>query len=112
MKKKVSLIIANWNTKELLERNLPAVVCASEKLKEQLEEIIVVDDGSTDDSIFFIKENFPLITVYPLKKNHGFHRAVNYGVEKSSGEIILLLNSDIEPDPDAIPPLIKHFDTK
>ncbi len=110
MKKKVSLIIANWNTKELLERNLPAVVCASERLKEQLEEIIVVDDGSTDDSVVFIKKKFPSITLYPLKKNHGFHRAVNYGAEKSSGEIILLLNSDIEPGPDAIPPLIKHFD--
>ena len=110
MEKKVSIIIPNWNTKELLARNLPAVLGASERLGKHLEEIIVVDDGSTDNSISFITENFPSIIVYPLNQNRGFHRAINYGVEKSRGTIVLLLNSDIEPHPQAFPPLIKHFD--
>jgi len=110
MEKRVSIIIPNWNTKELLARNLPAVLLAAEKLKEQLEEIIVVDDGSTDDSVSFIQKNFSSITVYPFKQNRGFHQAINYGVKKSTGTIVLLLNTDIEPHPDAFLPLLKHFD--
>lgn len=110
MKKSVSIVIPNWNGKELLKKNLPAVITASHKLGESLREVIIVDDGSTDGSAEWAQNAFPAVTVIALEKNVGFHRATNTGFTKSSGEIVILLNSDIEPAPDAFSPLIPHFD--
>lgn len=110
MEKSVSIVIPNWNGKELLKKNLPAVINASQKLGGSLREIIIVDDGSTDGSAEWAQEAFPAVTVIALEKNVGFHRATNTGFTKSSGKIVILLNSDIEPAPDAFSPLIPHFD--
>ncbi|MBU1863460.1 MAG: glycosyltransferase [Candidatus Omnitrophica bacterium] len=107
----VSIVIPNWNGKELLKKNLPAVLHAAEKLAVPFIETIVVDDGSTDRSDIFIKENFPAIQCLKLKTNKGFHQATNIGVQKSTGTIVILLNTDMEPHPDAFIHLIKHFDT-
>ena len=109
MKNSVSIVIPNWNGKELLAKNLPSVLHAAEKIRPLLKEIIVVDDGSTDGSVSFLEQRFPSVTICPLSRNQGFHRATNIGFTKSCGDIVILLNSDIEPHPDAFPPLVEHF---
>lgn len=110
MNKTVSIVIPNWNGKDLLAKNLPAVITAGKNLGNNLTEIIVVDDGSTDDSTDFVRTHFPEVIVVGLPQNIGFHKATNTGFEVSEGDIVILLNSDIEPEPDAFVHLLPHFD--
>ena len=53
---KSSIVIPNYNGKELLEKNLPAVINAFENKKNNIIEVIIVDDGSSDDSVNFINQ--------------------------------------------------------
>lgn len=102
---KVSIVIPNWNGKDKLAKNLPAVL----KVKG-VNEIIVSDDASSDKSIDFIKTNFPQVTLVQRSKNGGFSSNVNTGVKASSSEFFLLLNTDAKPDPDCVQVALKHFD--
>lgn len=106
---KVSIVIPNWNGKQLLEKNLPAVVKACQKWAKTGWEIIVVDDVSTDNSVAFLKKNFSLVRVVEKRKNEGFSSTVNLGVEKAKSEIVVLLNTDVKPEVDFLSPLIPRF---
>ena len=106
--KSISIVITNWNGVDLLEKCLPSVLVAAVNLGGNYE-IIVVDDCSTDDSVQFIKTNFPQIRVISPPYNLGFQEASNYGVAESKGEIVVLLNNDIMLRPDSLPPLLDHF---
>lgn len=99
---KVSIVIPNYNGQELLKKNLPKVMVSSGNA-----EIIVVDDYSSDNSLEILKE-FP-VTVIRNEKNLGFSKTVNRGVKESSGEIVVLLNTDVVPEKDFLEPLIAHF---
>jgi len=110
MKHDVSIIIPTWNGKDLLAKYLPSVIVAAEKLGDTFKELIVVDDASTDDSDQFLRRTFPQVTIVSHSKNRGFINAINSGIGHASGSLVLLLNSDIEPHPDAFMPLIRHFD--
>lgn len=100
----VSFIIPNYNGSQLLEANLPAVIKAAQKA-----EIIVVDDASTDNSIKLVTTKFPHVKVIPLKKNHRFAIACNTGVMQASGDIIVLLNTDVVPELNFLKPLLAPF---
>ena len=103
MAQKISVIIPNYNGRELLEKNLPNVV------KNCLGcEIIVVDDGSTDNSTKFLK-SFKGIKLIAQLKNRGFASTVNNGVKSAKGELVLLLNSDVSPLPGFLDQLAAHF---
>ncbi len=109
----VSLVIPNWNGRSLIEKNI------SSWLAVGADEVIVVDDGSSDDSVEFIRNfqfpsaswrtNFQLIE---NKQNLGFARAVNRGVAVASGDIIILLNTDVKPEPGIIDAIMPHFKSK
>ncbi|MCK4649344.1 glycosyltransferase, partial [bacterium] len=75
-KRKTSIIIANWNGKYLLQDCLPSVIRAVGFDKEE-HEIIVVDNGSRDGSVKFIRSKFPHIRLISLKENIGYARANN-----------------------------------
>lgn len=108
----ISIIIPNYNGKELLEKNLPAVKNAVDNyLKEHKGkiEIVVVDDASLDESVKVLS-SLKYIRLLRNEKNHGFSSAVNRGVRESIGEIFVLLNSDVAPDENFLSPLVKHFD--
>lgn len=100
----VSIVIPNWNGRPLLEENLPKVIEASNRA-----EIIVVDDGSSDDSVGFLKQNFPNVTVVAKTRHEGFASCANVGVETAKGEIVVLLNTDVVPEKNFLPALLKHF---
>jgi GT2 family glycosyltransferase len=103
----ISIIIPNKNGAELLEKNLPSVIAASRGA-----EIIVADDNSDDGSAELLKRKFPGVRVVNNTHGKGFSGTVNTGSGIAGGEIILLLNTDIVPEPDFLMPLIRHFDDK
>ncbi len=88
-----SIIIVNWNGKEHLEKCLNTIF---EKTQYPDYEVIIVDNGSIDGSLEFIKNNYQSITLIENPKNLGFSRANNQGIRAASGEFIFLLNNDTE----------------
>ena len=106
---KISIVIPNFNGRQLLEKHLPVVIKAACGVSQAGCQIIVVDDASTDDSVAFLKKNFPEVLVIEKKKNEGFSSTVNLGVKKATGEIVVLLNTDVKPEIDFLSPLVSHF---
>jgi len=107
----ISFIIPNFNGKELLKKNLPKVLDAA-KFYGVKYEIIVIDDNSTDDSVNFLKNNYPEIKIIIHKTNQRFAASCNNGVRKASGEVIVLLNTDVVPRKNFLSHLLKHFQDK
>src|SRR3989304_9118561 len=107
---KVSIIIPNWNGKNLLEKNLPAVVNAKGNSKNNIAEIIIVDDKSTDDSIPFLESNYGSeVKIIRHRENRGFSSAVNTGVRSAKSPLICLLNTDVVPSVNFLEAAIIHF---
>jgi GT2 family glycosyltransferase len=112
---KISVIIPNYNGENLLRKNLPKVIQALEKYDDE-KEIIITDDNSVDDSEKVVseikKEIKTKITYLKSSTNTGFAGNVNRGVAKSTGEVLILLNTDVSPKEDFLKPLLKHFRNK
>lgn len=87
----IAVVILNYNGKNWLEKFLPSVVEHSDR-----SEIIVVDNGSTDDSIAFLNQKHPTIKTIVLDQNYGFTGGYNRGLEHLNHPYFVLLNSDIE----------------
>ena len=109
---KVSVVIPSYNGEELLAKNLPKVLAAKNNPKNQIKEIIIVDDGSPDGSVAMIKSRFTEVKLIKHTKNRGFSAAVNTGVRASKGDLILLLNSDVLPEDNFLEPVFKHYEDK
>lgn len=101
---KTSIIIPNFNGAELLEKNLPHV------LATQADEVIVIDDGSKDESLNVLKDFNDRIKLIVNEKNVGYGKSVNKGVSESSGDVFILLNTDTRPAPDFLQSIISHFE--
>lgn len=107
---KISIIIPVWNGRNLLEKNLPEVIKAQKNERNNIGEIILVDDASPDDSIDFVKKNFKNeVRIVRLKNNRGFSGAVNMGVYASKYPLICLLNMDVIPEKDFLESVQVHF---
>lgn len=102
-----AIVIPNWNGRDLLEKYLPSVVAAAERVAGS--EVIVVDNGSTDGSATFIREGFPEVRVVALDKNLGFGGGSNAGFRAARHDIVVLLNSDMRVEPDFLQPLLDGF---
>lgn len=87
----VSVVIVNWNTRDLLQRALGSLYSESEGVSF---ETIVVDNGSNDGSGELIRKEWPTVNLVSLPVNRGFAVANNIGFARSRGEYVLLLNSD------------------
>ncbi|MBI2600887.1 glycosyltransferase family 2 protein [Candidatus Daviesbacteria bacterium] len=103
----VSIVIPNWNGAEKLQKHLPAVLKSARH--STVAEIIVVDDKSTDQSVEIIKRDFPDVKLVQKDKNTGFSSNVNLGVKSSSGDFIVLLNSDVSPEENFLDEALPHF---
>jgi GT2 family glycosyltransferase len=104
----VSIIIPNYNGEALLKKNLPAVLEAAETYLGPCE-VIVADDASRDGSVDLIATHFPLVKLVRHHINKGFADTIHTGVRHALHEHLILLNSDVRPEPDFIVPLIAHF---
>jgi GT2 family glycosyltransferase len=115
---KISIIVPNYNGEEILKKNLPKVVEAVKNYKNGTIEIIIPDDPSTDNSPEVIQNFIASIKEKHIigktcsnrdKNERGFSKNVNRGVGLATGDILLLLNSDVTPHKDFLAPLLKHF---
>jgi GT2 family glycosyltransferase len=100
----VSIVIPNWNGINLLEKHLPTVIKNSPNT-----EIIIVDDASTDDSVNFIKNNYRQVKVVQKAIHDGYSSNINFGVKMAQGDIVVLLNTDVEPENGYLSQLLTHF---
>lgn len=102
----------NLNGESLLMKNLPFLLKAKDNPKNNIIEIIIVDDGSWDNSVKVLTSNFPSVKLIKHKKNRGFSASVNTGVRAAKGELILLINTDVVPEVNFLEPVFKHFENK
>ncbi|MEO6303690.1 MAG: glycosyltransferase family 2 protein, partial [Bacteroidia bacterium] len=97
----VAIIILNYNGKIFLEKFLPNIIQNSPGHK-----IYVADNGSTDDSISFLKENYKQVNVIDLKANYGYAKGYNLALKQVPEDYYVLLNSDVEVASNWIEPVI------
>lgn len=105
--KKVAVVILNWNGKKFLEQFLQ---CLVDNTPSALADIVIIDNASTDDSLEYLKSNFPDIKTVVLDKNYGFAGGYNRGLKEVEAEYYLLLNSDIEVTEGWLEPLVEMLD--
>lgn len=102
-----SVVIPNWNGRDLLEKYLPSVVRALEGHPDN--EVVVVDNGSSDGSAEFVREQFPQVKLVALKENLGFGGGSNAGFRAAKNDIVVLLNSDMRVEEGFLQPLLDGF---
>ncbi len=90
---KISIALLNYNGKKHLQTFLPSVVRHSDLPGV---EICLIDNGSTDDSVVFVREKYPEIEIIQLDKNYGFAGGYNRGLKEISAQYFVLLNTDVE----------------
>jgi GT2 family glycosyltransferase len=95
----LSIVIVSWNTADLTSRCLSSIAQSD---IEEVPEVVVVDNNSTDGSAARIESEFPSVTLLKQSKNLGYAAANNLGFRKTSGEFILTLNPDTRLKPDAL----------
>jgi GT2 family glycosyltransferase/glycosyltransferase involved in cell wall biosynthesis len=102
-----SVVIPNWNGRDLLEKYLPSVVAAMSGRPDN--EVIVVDNGSEDGSAAYVRGQFPQVRLLALEQNLGFGGGSNAGFRAAKNDIVVLLNSDMRVAPDFLQPLLDGF---
>lgn len=107
MKDSISVVLPNFNGRNLLEKNLPSLI---EALGGFVNEIIIVDDCSTDDSVKFLKETYPDIKLICNEVNTGFSATCNKGINAARLTLLCVVNTDVTFTPDYFANLIREFD--
>lgn len=102
----LTLVILNWNGLSLLRQCLPSVVAS---LGEG-HEVLLVDNGSTDDSVAWTKATFPQVRVLALPENLGYAGGNNAGLRAVESPFVLVLNNDVEVAPGWLPPLLTYME--
>lgn len=106
-----SIVILNYDGRHLLEECLPSVIEAVRQ-DGRTHEVVVVDNGSRDDSLEFLRESYPEVRLVPLDRNYHFAEGNNRGVESVQNDIVILLNNDVMVEPDFLRPLLDGFHDK
>ena len=104
--KKIAVVILNWNGKEMMRRFLPSVV----RYSEELAEVIVADNASTDGSLEMLKAEFPTVAHIVLDQNYGFAEGYNRALAQVDAPYLLLLNSDVEVSEGWLRPLLAYME--
>ena len=106
-----AVVILNWNGKKMLERFLPSVTAHTQGDAE----VIIADNGSTDDSLDFVRVQYPGLRIIELDKNYGFAGGYNRALQQVQADYYVLLNDDVEVTPGWIEPVVaqmqQHPDT-
>lgn len=89
----ITIVILNWNGAKLLHQFLPSII---EFSKGEGIEVVVADNGSTDESLSVIRDLFPEVTILDLKQNFGFARGYNEALRQIEADYFVILNSDVE----------------
>ena len=105
---RASLIVSTWNGRHLLETCLPRVLRAVERDGGD-HEVIVVDDASSDDTVEFVRRQFPHVRLLALTRNLRFAGANNAAARIARGDVLIFLNNDVLVEPGFLKPLLRHF---
>ncbi len=97
----VAIVILNYNTQKHLETYLPSVLAYSKGAR-----IVVADNGSPDDSVAYLRSNFPQVEVIELTQNYGFAQGYNEALKQVDAEFYVILNSDVEVTEGWLKPII------
>ena len=89
--KQTAVVILNWNGQKHLAHYMPSVVGNTPADVR----IVVADNGSTDDSVEFLKANYPSVEILQLDKKYGFAEGYNRALREIKAEYYVLLNSDV-----------------
>ena len=101
---KTAVIILNWNGAQMLRTYLPSVIAHTKGA-----EIIVADNGSTDNSLEVLAKEFPAVKTIVLDTNYGFAEGYNKAIEQVESEYVVLLNSDVEVTEGWLSPLLDYM---
>lgn len=104
---KVATAILNWNGKDWLEKFLPSVSATTYNNHQ----IVVIDNASTDDSVAFLREQYPEVKIVINSENHGFAGGYNEGLQHVEADYYAILNSDVEVTPDWISHLVQLLES-
>lgn len=102
----VAVVILNWNGRSLLETYLPSVVEFSSEAT-----VYVADNASTDDSVEFVRSNFPSVKIIQNKTNGGYAKGYNDALKTLDEDLFVLLNSDVEVSENWLQPVVKEFES-
>lgn len=105
--KPVAVIILNWNGEALLQEFLPKVIATT---SEKLADIIVADNGSTDNSVKLIESEFPNVKLLKFTENHGFAEGYNQAIAQTRYKYTILLNSDAASKEGWIEPIYEYME--
>ncbi len=103
----VAIVILNYNGRNYLEKFLPSVFASTYPCKK----IIIADNGSTDDSVLYLANNFKDAEIILLDKNYGFAGGYNKALSKVKSDYYILLNSDVEVVPGWLEALINLMES-
>lgn len=99
----VAIVILNWNGKHHLQQFLPSVF----RTNYPNFSVVVADNASTDDSVSFLKEEYPKVELLQLEKNFGFAKGYNEALKQVTADYYVLLNSDVEVTENWLNPIIQ-----
>ncbi len=100
---RVKIVILNWNGRGQLERFLPGVVATTAGLGD----VVVADNGSTDDSLAWLAQHLPEVEVVRLDRNYGFAGGYNRALRQVDADVYVLLNSDVRTPAGWLEPLLR-----
>lgn len=104
----ISVILPNYNGRQLLQHNLPSLFSALEMAKVPYE-VLVVDDCSSDDSVSFLQQEYPQVRVVRNEENLGFSATCNRGIGASTLPRLCIVNTDVTFTPDYFQTALPHF---
>lgn len=107
MTKPIAVVILNWNGSSILPEFLPKVIANT---NPELADVIVADNGSTDNSVEMLKSEFPDTELILFRKNHGFAEGYNLAIDDLRHKYAILLNSDVAPAPGWVEPLYRYME--
>lgn len=106
---KLSIVILNWNGISFLKKFFPEVVRTSNIPGV---EVVVADNGSSDESVAWLKATYPEVKIVELDKNYGFTGGYNKALREVEAEYYLILNSDVNPTEGWLEPMIMLMDQR
>lgn len=103
---KLAIVILNWNGRKFLERFLPALM----RFSPDYADIVIADNGSDDDSVVFLKSQYPSLRLLEFSHNQGFAKGYNMALQQIDAQYYCLLNSDMEVTPHWVEPVVELMD--
>jgi GT2 family glycosyltransferase len=102
----VAIVILNWNGRKMLEKFLPSVLTSSYPAHT----VYVADNGSTDDSLAWLKQTYPQVHQIAMEENRGYAGGYNTALKQVDADYYMILNSDVAVEPGWLEPMVEMLE--